>query len=80
MTAASRTIHDPSALARATARVATAHASWSAPALWVFLLAYVALGGLTWWFYLRPAQSSRRSKLATAASSTMASQQATQAR
>jgi NNP family nitrate/nitrite transporter-like MFS transporter len=80
MTAAGRTIHDPGALARATARIATAHASWSAPALWVFLLAYVALGGLTWWFYLRPAQSSRRSKLATAASSTMASQQATQAR
>jgi MFS transporter, NNP family, nitrate/nitrite transporter len=33
--------------------VAQAHADWSAPALWVFLGAYVVFAGLTWFFYLR---------------------------
>jgi len=33
--------------------VAHAHADWSAPALWVFLGAYVVFAGLTWFFYLR---------------------------
>ncbi|GAC1436670.1 MAG: MFS transporter [Solirubrobacteraceae bacterium] len=33
--------------------VAHAHAAWSVPALWVFLAAYVAFAGLTWFFYLR---------------------------
>jgi len=33
--------------------VAEAHADWSIPALWVFLGAYVLLGALTWFCYLR---------------------------
>ena len=33
--------------------VAQAHADWSIPALWVFLGAYVLLGALTWFCYLR---------------------------
>jgi NNP family nitrate/nitrite transporter-like MFS transporter len=35
------------------AAIAHAHAGWSIPALWVFLGAYVVLGGLTWFCYLR---------------------------
>jgi MFS transporter, NNP family, nitrate/nitrite transporter len=35
------------------AAIAHAHAGWSIPALWVFLGAYVALAGLTWFCYLR---------------------------
>jgi NNP family nitrate/nitrite transporter-like MFS transporter len=33
--------------------VAQAHADWSIPALWVFVGAYVVLGAVTWFFYLR---------------------------
>jgi NNP family nitrate/nitrite transporter-like MFS transporter len=33
--------------------VATAHAAWSVPALWVFLASYVVLAGVTWGVYLR---------------------------
>jgi NNP family nitrate/nitrite transporter-like MFS transporter len=33
--------------------VAQANADWSIPALWVFLAAYVVLGTLTWFCYLR---------------------------
>lgn len=33
--------------------VAQAGADWSIPALWVFLIAYVAFAGMTWFFYLR---------------------------
>jgi NNP family nitrate/nitrite transporter-like MFS transporter len=33
--------------------IAHAHADWSIPALWVFLVAYVAFAGITWFFYLR---------------------------
>jgi MFS transporter, NNP family, nitrate/nitrite transporter len=33
--------------------IAHAHATWSTSALWVFLAAYVALAGLTWFAYLR---------------------------
>jgi MFS transporter, NNP family, nitrate/nitrite transporter len=35
------------------AAVARAHAAWSTPALWVFLVGYLVLGGLTWFVYLR---------------------------
>jgi NNP family nitrate/nitrite transporter-like MFS transporter len=35
------------------AAIAHAHAGWSIPALWVFLGAYVALAGLTWFCYIR---------------------------
>jgi NNP family nitrate/nitrite transporter-like MFS transporter len=34
--------------------VAQAHADWSVPALWAFLVAYVLCGALTWLVYLRP--------------------------
>jgi NNP family nitrate/nitrite transporter-like MFS transporter len=33
--------------------IAHAHADWSVGALWAFLVAYLALGALTWFFYLR---------------------------
>ena len=33
--------------------VAAAHADWSVPALWVFLVSYVAFAGVTWFVYLR---------------------------
>ncbi len=33
--------------------VAAAHSTWSVPALWVFIAAYVVLGGVTWFVYLR---------------------------
>ena len=33
--------------------VAQANADWSIPALWAFFAAYVVLGGLTWFCYLR---------------------------
>jgi MFS transporter, NNP family, nitrate/nitrite transporter len=33
--------------------VARAHADWSTPALWVFLVTYVVLGSITWFCYLR---------------------------
>lgn len=34
-------------------QVAAAHANWSVPALAVFLVSYIVLGGLTWYAYLR---------------------------
>jgi NNP family nitrate/nitrite transporter-like MFS transporter len=40
--------------------VATANADWSVGALWVFLGAYVALAGVTWWCYLRRTLATRR--------------------
>ncbi|MGI8430093.1 MAG: MFS transporter [Solirubrobacteraceae bacterium] len=33
--------------------VAHAHANWSVGALWVFLAAYLAAAGMTWFFYMR---------------------------
>jgi MFS transporter, NNP family, nitrate/nitrite transporter len=33
--------------------VAQAQADWSTAALWIFLIAYVVLAGMTWFFYLR---------------------------
>ncbi len=35
--------------------VAAAHADWSVPALWVFLVSYVVFAATTWFFYLRKA-------------------------
>jgi MFS transporter, NNP family, nitrate/nitrite transporter len=40
--------------------IAEAHADWSIGALWVFLVAYVVLAGLTWFFYLRQSLAVRR--------------------
>jgi NNP family nitrate/nitrite transporter-like MFS transporter len=39
---------------------AQAHADWSIPALWVFLVAYLAFAGITWFFYLRRSIGVRR--------------------
>jgi NNP family nitrate/nitrite transporter-like MFS transporter len=33
--------------------VASAHANWSVPALWVFLISYLVFGAVTWAVYLR---------------------------
>ena len=33
--------------------VATKHANWSVPALWVFFASYVVLAGVTWVIYVR---------------------------
>ncbi|MGH9070142.1 MAG: hypothetical protein ACRDX8_02975 [Acidimicrobiales bacterium] len=33
--------------------IANSHSTWSVPALWVFIGAYVVLGGVTWFAYLR---------------------------
>jgi NNP family nitrate/nitrite transporter-like MFS transporter len=33
--------------------IAQAHADWSIPALWVFLVAYIVFAGMTWFFYMR---------------------------
>ena len=33
--------------------VAAAHADWSVPALWVFLVSYVVFAGVTWFVYMR---------------------------
>jgi MFS transporter, NNP family, nitrate/nitrite transporter len=53
MTKAAKTILSKPALAAAKAQIAAAHSTWSISALWVFLVAYVLLGGLTWFCYLR---------------------------
>ncbi len=34
--------------------IAAAHSAWSVPALWIFVSAYVVLGGLAWAVYVRP--------------------------
>jgi NNP family nitrate/nitrite transporter-like MFS transporter len=55
MTAASR--HTPAAdralLAVRKHEIALAHAGWSVPALWAFVVSYLVLGWLTWFCYLR---------------------------
>jgi NNP family nitrate/nitrite transporter-like MFS transporter len=53
ITHAQKTIADKVELHHAIAKIAAAHATWSIPALWAFLVAYLALGGVTWWCYLR---------------------------
>ena len=40
--------------------VAHAHAAWSVGALWVFVGCYVALAGITWFFYLRRSFATER--------------------
>ena len=60
MAKAARTTEATPALATAKLHIAAAHATWSVPALWVFLAAYVALGGLTWFWYVRGSLLTRR--------------------
>ena len=52
----------------AKAAVAAAHASWSVPALWTFLISYLMLGGVTWALYLRrnPASAALRGRIVLA--------------
>jgi NNP family nitrate/nitrite transporter-like MFS transporter len=40
--------------------VAKAHADWALGALWVFLAAYILLGAITWFFYMRKSIATRR--------------------
>jgi hypothetical protein len=47
-------------LAAAKAHIAAAHATWSIPALWAFLIGYVLLGGLTWFWYVRGSLLTKR--------------------
>ena len=42
------------------AAIASAHADWSTPALWVFLGSYVVFAGVTWFVYLRKSLATRR--------------------
>jgi NNP family nitrate/nitrite transporter-like MFS transporter len=39
------------------AGIASSHAAWSVPALWVFLVSYVVLGAVTWAVYLRRSEA-----------------------
>ena len=40
--------------------IASAHADWSVPALWVFVVSYAVFGSMTWFFYLRRSVAVRR--------------------
>ncbi len=40
--------------------VAAAHADWSTPALWIFLVSYMVFAGVTWFFYLRRSTATER--------------------
>jgi len=60
MARAAKTITAKPELAAAKAHIAAAHATWSIPALWVFLVAYVLLGALTWFYYVRSSVLSDR--------------------
>ena len=42
------------------ARIAADHATWSVPALWVFLGSYLVFAGVTWFAYLRTSFAVRR--------------------
>jgi NNP family nitrate/nitrite transporter-like MFS transporter len=46
-------VADKALLAAKKHAIALAHSGWSLPALWVFLGAYVVLGAMTWFFYMR---------------------------
>jgi NNP family nitrate/nitrite transporter-like MFS transporter len=59
ITHATKTIADKSELHAAVAKIAAAHSTWSIPALWAFLSAYVVLAALTWWCYVREAARGR---------------------
>jgi NNP family nitrate/nitrite transporter-like MFS transporter len=52
--------HDKVLLAAKKHAIALTHADWSLPALWVFLGAYVALAGMTWFFYIRRSEAAER--------------------
>ena len=60
MSRATKTIAGKAELAAAKAHIAAAHATWSIAALWVFLVAYVLLGGITWFCYVRGAVLAER--------------------
>jgi MFS transporter, NNP family, nitrate/nitrite transporter len=48
--------------------IAAAHADWSVPALWVFLVSYVVFAGVTWFVYIRSTSPfSRRQHASVAA-------------
>lgn len=59
MTRATKTIADPALLHAAIHRIALAHATWSVPALWIFLVGYLALAAVTWWHYVRGRMGAR---------------------
>ncbi len=61
---AQKTIADKAAFQAAIGKIAATHATWSVPALWTFLGAYLLLGSLTWWCYLRRTVPDKRSRLA----------------
>ena len=46
--------------------VAAAHADWSVPALWVFLVSYVVFAATTWFCYMRKTATGRIPSLAYA--------------
>ena len=56
---AQKTITDKAAFHAAIGKIATAHTTWSIPALWAFLGVYAALGAITWWCYLRATATGR---------------------
>jgi NNP family nitrate/nitrite transporter-like MFS transporter len=60
MNHATKTIHDKHLLALKKAAIAHAHQSWSVPALWAFLAAYVVFAGMTWVFYMRRAPANAK--------------------
>lgn len=62
MAHAQKTITDPAALQATVAKIAASHSTWSVPALWMFVGGYVALGGMTWWCYLRGTAPVRRAR------------------
>jgi NNP family nitrate/nitrite transporter-like MFS transporter len=66
MTKATLTIHDKHLLAATKAAIAHSHQSWSVPALWSFLIAYVVLGGVTWLCYVRTTANAEAPSLAYA--------------
>jgi MFS transporter, NNP family, nitrate/nitrite transporter len=67
MTKATKTITSKAELVAAKAHIAAAHATWSVPAQWIFLVTYVILAGVTWFVYVRSSLLVRRfPSLATA--------------
>jgi MFS transporter, NNP family, nitrate/nitrite transporter len=44
--------------------IAAAHADWSVPALWVFLVSYIVFAGVTWAVYLRTSSAFSRERKA----------------
>jgi NNP family nitrate/nitrite transporter-like MFS transporter len=52
--------HEKALLALKKHAIAIAHQTWSVPALWVFVAAYVVMAGATWFFYIRRAPADGR--------------------